>query len=46
MVLLFGGLGYVYAKNCLENLGICNAYITTMEDEEENIMRASLILKK
>lgn len=46
MVLLYGGLGYVYGKNCLENIGICNTYLTNMVDEEENIMKASLVVKK
>lgn len=46
MVLLYGGLGYVYAKNCLENYRTCSTYVDNMVDGEENIMRESLILKK
>jgi len=46
MVLLYGGLGYVYLRNCLENIGICNAYISNMQEGEENIMLDSLRVKK
>lgn len=46
MVLLYGGLGYVYAKNCMENYKSVSTYLDNMVDDEENIMKESLLLKK
>lgn len=46
MVLLYAGLGYVYARNCIENYHNCSQYLQTMEDDQQNIMRDSLVVKK
>ena len=42
MVGLYGSLAYVYAKNGIENMRLCNSYLGEMVDGEENIMRDSL----
>lgn len=46
MVALYGGLAFVYAKNSLENISLCNSYINEMVDGEANIMRDSLLIKR
>jgi hypothetical protein len=46
MTLLYGGLGYVYGKNCIENIRLCNSYINEMVLGEPNIMRDSLVMKR
>lgn len=46
MVALYGGLAYVYARNSLENISLCNSYINEMVDGEANIMRDSLLIKR
>ena len=46
MTLLYGGLGDVYGKNCIENIRLCNSYINEMVLGEPNIMRDSLVMKR
>jgi hypothetical protein len=46
MVGLYGGLGYTFGKNCLENSRLCSGYINEMVEGEPNIMNDSLVLKR
>jgi len=46
MVCLYGGLGYVFGKNCTSNIRLCSGYIDEMVEGEPNIMHDSLVLKR
>lgn len=46
MVCLYGGLGYVFGKNCISNIMLCSCYIDEMVEGEPNIMHDSLVLKR
>lgn len=46
MVVLYGALAYVYARNSFENIALCNSYINEMIPGEANIMRDSLHIKR
>lgn len=46
MVGLYGGLGFTFARNSLENMRLCSGYINEMVEGEPNIMNDSLKLKR
>jgi len=46
MVLLYSGIGITYAKNCRDNIKRVQANLLIMRDNDENIMRDSLLIKK
>lgn len=46
MVLLYALLSFVYARNSISNISLCNTYINEMQEGEPNIMRESLLIKR
>lgn len=46
MTLLYATLGFIFVKNCYENINLCNSYLVEMVDGEANVMKESLVIKK
>jgi hypothetical protein len=46
MVGLYSALAYTYAKNSWQQKAVCDNYLEVMVDEENNIMRDSLVIKR